>query len=63
MAKSTAVGLTVLGLALVYLLGCGAVSSALNTIFLAALYQFAAYKTVPAGFGQAEMEGAFTAKK
>ncbi len=58
-----AAGVALIGLAILYLLGCGAVSSALNTIFLAALYQYASYKTVPAGFDRAVMEGAFAPKR
>jgi hypothetical protein len=52
-------GLALIALAVIYLLGCGAVSSAMNTIFLAALYQYASYKTVPLGFDRHIIEGAF----
>jgi hypothetical protein len=58
-----ALGLAVIGLSLIYLLGCGALSSALNTVFLAALYQFAAFKTIPLGFDRGEIEGAFRPKQ
>ena len=40
-----------------------AVSSALHTILLAALYQYAADDRVPEGFDRDMMEGAFTPKK
>lgn len=39
-----------------------AVSSALNTILLAALYQFAADRNVPVGFSAYQFEGAFQSK-
>lgn len=39
-----------------------AVSSALNTILLAALYQYAADRNVPQGFDRDQFEGAFQAK-
>jgi hypothetical protein len=63
MTQIVAVGAVVLGLGILYLLGCGAVSSALNTIFLASLYQYASYKTVPVGFDREVLEGAFTARR
>jgi hypothetical protein len=56
-------GLVLLGLALLYLLACGAISSAMNTIFLAALYQYASYKTIPAGFDREVIEGAFRPRR
>ena len=40
-----------------------AISSALNTIFLAALYQYAAEDRVPKGFDRHVMETAFTPAK
>lgn len=39
-----------------------AISSALNTILLAALYQYAADRNVPAGFDRDQFEGAFQSK-
>jgi hypothetical protein len=56
------IGLLIVAVAIIYLLGCSAASSALNTIFLAALYQWAAYKTLPVSFSRAEIEGAFQPK-
>jgi hypothetical protein len=56
-------GLALAGLAVVYLLVCAAAGSALNTIFLSALYQYAAFNQVPAGFEAGELAGAFTSKK
>jgi hypothetical protein len=63
MSVSPLAGFAVLGLAIVYLIGCGIISSALNTVFLAALYQYAAFKTVPAGFDRHVIEGAFQPKR
>lgn len=63
MSQSVAAGALVLGSGILYLLGCGAVGSALNTIFLAALYQYASFKTVPVGFDQHVLEGAFMARR
>jgi hypothetical protein len=58
-----AVGLAVVGLGVLYLLGCAAVSAALDTIFLSALYQFAAVGQLPPGFDAATLRGAFRSKK
>jgi hypothetical protein len=55
-------GMVLLGVAILYLLGCGAVSSALNTIFLAVLYQYASFSSVPDGFDRHIVEGAFQSK-
>src|SRR5205085_2213552 len=52
------VGLALVALGVLYLLGCSAVSAALNTIFLGALYQYAANHTVPAAFDAGIMERA-----
>jgi hypothetical protein len=60
--KVLALGLGVVALAFVYLLGASAAGSALNTIFLSALYQYAAFKAVPVGFDADTMSGAFRAK-
>jgi Family of unknown function (DUF6159) len=57
------VGLVVLGLGLVSLLVFAAVSAALDTIFLAALYQFAAFDKVPDGFNAGTMRAAFQHKQ
>jgi hypothetical protein len=58
-----ALGLGLFGLALVYLLCFLAVAAALDTIFLSALYQYAAFEQVPSGFDAACLEGAFQHKK
>jgi hypothetical protein len=63
MNNVVAAGIAVLVLALVYLLACSAVSSALNTVFLSALYQYAAFEKVPNGFEAGMMEKAFQPKK
>jgi hypothetical protein len=63
MSVSVVFGLLVLALAVLYLLVCGAVGSALNTIFLAALYQYASFQTVPVGFDRQVIEGAFRPKR
>lgn len=56
------VGLAVLILGLIVLMTAAAITSALSTVFQAALYQYAAGKDVPAGFQRAELEGAFSPK-
>ncbi len=61
--KSVVAGLILLALGVLYLLGCGVVSSALHTIYLAALYQYASFQTVPAGFNRHTLEGAFSSKR
>jgi hypothetical protein len=61
--QTLALGLTVVALGLVYLLGCSVISSALSTIFLSALYQYAAYEKVPVGFNADDMRSAFRPKK
>jgi hypothetical protein len=55
-------GLALLLLGVVYLVVCGAISSALNTIFLAALYQYASHHTIPSGFDREVVERAFRPK-
>jgi hypothetical protein len=55
------VGLLVLGL--LYFLAVAAVAAALDAIFLGALYQYAAYRTVPAGFDAGAVEQAFRQKR
>lgn len=61
--QPVAIGIAVMAVGLIWLLGAAAVSSALDTIFLAALYQYAAHDRVPTGFDRANIEGAFTSKK
>jgi hypothetical protein len=56
---SIAVGAAVLIVALVYFLILAAVSSAMSTIFLGALYQYAACDKVPAGFDEGTLRSAF----
>jgi hypothetical protein len=53
------VALVALVLTLLYLLAWGAVGSALDTIYLTALYQYAAFNTVPNGFEAGTMARAF----
>lgn len=62
LAQSAVAGGVVLGLALLYLLLWGAAGSALNGIFLSALYQYAAHSVVPAGFERDSLEHAFQPK-
>jgi hypothetical protein len=62
MAAIPPAGLALICLAVLYFLICGVISSSLNTIFLAALYQYASTKTVPAGFDRLVIEGAFQPK-
>jgi hypothetical protein len=57
-----ALGIAFVVLTAVYLIGFAVVNSALNTIFLGAMYQYAAYEKVPAGFDEATIRSAFTAK-
>jgi hypothetical protein len=57
------VGVALLALAGIYLLLWMAVSSALHGIYLGALYQFAAHGSVPNGFEQENLAGAFTQKQ
>ena len=49
--------------AAIYFLIYLAVASAMETIFLSALYQYAAFKTVPVGFEADSMERAFRSKR
>jgi hypothetical protein len=58
-------GLIALGIALVavtvlYVIGFAVVNSALNTIFLGAMYQYAAFDKVPVGFDEGTLRSAFT---
>jgi hypothetical protein len=56
-------GLVVAGLGLLYLIAYAPVAAALDTIFLAALYQYAAYDRVPEGFDADTMRHTFEPKK
>jgi hypothetical protein len=60
---SLPVGLAVVGLGALAGMLAFAASSALDTIFLSALYQYAAFKQVPAGFDSTTIERAFTGKR
>jgi hypothetical protein len=61
-AHMVALGLVVIGLGVCYLLLSAAVGAALDSIFLAALYQYAAFQRIPSGFDAARLEGAFRKK-
>ncbi|MBA4187040.1 MAG: hypothetical protein C0467_03385 [Planctomycetaceae bacterium] len=56
------VGVALLVAAFIALMLHMAISSALNTILLAALYQYAADRNVPSGFDREQFEGAFQTK-
>jgi hypothetical protein len=58
-----ALGIAVVVVGVLWLLLASAVGAALDTIFLSALYQYAAYDKVPAGFDRRTIEEAFTPKK
>jgi len=60
--SSVPLGFALLALTVIAFLLLAIVSSALQTIFLTALYQFAAYERVPAGFDAGTLKGAFTPK-
>jgi hypothetical protein len=60
--KMVPVGIAVLVVAFIALLLHSAISSALNTILLAALYQYAADEKVPEEFDRHTFEGAFQPK-
>jgi hypothetical protein len=55
-------GFVMLAVAVVYMVLAMAAGSALNTIYLSALYQYAAFNQVPTGFDARALEGAFKAK-
>jgi hypothetical protein len=55
-------GLAVVGMAIIYFLIAGAAGSALQGIFVAALYQYAAYGEVPDGFEKRALRRAFATK-
>ncbi len=56
-------GIAVFVIAAVYFLAYLAVASAMDTIFLSALYQYAAFQTVPIGFDAGTIERAFQPKR
>jgi hypothetical protein len=56
------VGLLLVALAVIYFLLLTAVSSAMNQIFVAAVYQFAAQGSVPAAFNEKIVRQAFRHK-
>jgi len=56
---SVAIGVTVLAITGILFLIFLAVSSAMSTIFLTAIYQYAQFQRVPDGFNQQAMAGAF----
>jgi hypothetical protein len=62
LATQGVIGVAVLALGLIYVLSCAAVSSALNVIFLSAMYQYANSHEAPRGFDARVLGGAFTAK-
>jgi hypothetical protein len=61
-AEMFAVGLVVIGVAVLYLIGVSLVTSALQSIYLAAMYQYAAHDRVPQGFDREMLAGAIKAK-
>jgi hypothetical protein len=56
-------GIGVAALGGVWLLATAAIGAAMDTIFLTALYQYAAFDKVPDGFDRGNIEHAFTNKK
>ena len=62
-AGQLALGLVLAAVGVIYLLGAAAVGAALDAIFLGALYQYAAFDAVPAGFDRSTIEHAFERKK
>jgi hypothetical protein len=60
--QPVAIGIAVVALAVLYLLVAGAGCSALDAIFLTALYQYAAFEKVPDGFDRDTIEHAFGKK-
>ncbi len=57
------VAVAVFAVAGVYFLVYLAVASAMDTIFLTALYQYAAFNTVPEGFDEDAMQNAFRRRR
>jgi len=62
MGNLFAIGVAFIVLGILYFLAVAAIGAALDTIFLGALYQFAAFHRVPSGFDAGVMEGAFRRK-
>jgi len=60
--QSVSLALILIGCAVIYFLVWSAVSSAINGVFLAALYQYASTGAAPAGFDQEVLAGAFAPK-
>jgi len=60
--SSLTLGYTLLALTVIAFLLMAIVSSALQTIFLTALYQFAAFERVPVGFEADTLQHAFKVK-
>jgi hypothetical protein len=60
--QPVALGLAVIALAVLYFLGVAAIGTALQGIFVSALYQYASQGEVPVGFDAATMRGAFGRK-
>ena len=58
-----AVGIAMLAVTLIYVLLWMAAGSALNTIYVSALYQYAACNEVPSGFDAGALERAFKTKQ
>jgi len=63
LATHVLIGALILGMGLVYLISCTVISSALDVIFLSAVYQFAANQQVAPGFDARVLERAFEPKK
>jgi hypothetical protein len=61
--QPVAIGIAVAALAVLYLLTAGAACAALDSIFLSALYQYAAFEKVPDSFDRNTIEHAFARKK
>jgi hypothetical protein len=57
------VGVALLIFGILLLLAAAAIASALNTVFVTALYNYAAFDQVPAGFDEDTMANAFTSSK
>jgi hypothetical protein len=60
--QPVAIGIAVVALGIICVLASALVGAALDTIFLAALYQYAAFDRVPSGFDKSSMEQAFAKK-
>jgi hypothetical protein len=60
---STTLGFTLLAITIIAFLMVAIIGSALQTVFLSALYQFAAFERVPVGFEGDTLRSAFEPKK